>query len=45
MGHLRKIKKACRAVPTNSPAVDGPAKPLELDARELEAILERAKKN
>jgi transposase len=45
MGNLRKIKRAGRAVPTNSapPAAHRGDEPLDLDARELEAILERAK--
>jgi transposase len=45
MGNLRKIKKACRAVPAKSapPSARMAQEPLELEARELEAILERAK--
>lgn len=45
MGNLRKIKRACRSGRANAtpPAAENPAEPLELDVRELEAILERAK--
>ena len=45
MSHLRKSRKACRtpASPSAPPAADGPGPPLDLDARELEAILERVK--
>jgi transposase len=45
MGNLRKIKRACRSGRAKAapPAAGNPAKPLELEARELEAILERAK--
>lgn len=45
MSNLRKIKRAGRLgrSPATSPPAAGPAEPLELDPRELEAILTRAK--
>lgn len=44
MGALRKIKRAgAYARPTPARLPDGPGEPLDLDLRELEAILERAK--
>ena len=45
MGNLRKIKRACRrqqSLPVR-PQADGGVEPMDLDRRELEAILERAK--
>ena len=44
MGALRKIKRAgAYARPTPARPPDGPGEPLDLDLRELEAILARAK--
>jgi len=45
MGHLRKIKRACRRGPPwpAQPPSDGGVECLDLDRRELEAILEHAK--
>jgi len=45
MGHLRRIKRACRGQPPGAaqPQADGPAERIDLDRSELEAILERAK--
>jgi transposase len=45
MSNLRKIKRAGRAMPTSAAPSAAPRgeEPLELDARELEAILTRAK--
>jgi transposase len=45
MGNLRKIKRACRRQPSLPvrPQADGGVEPIDLDRRELEAILERAK--
>ncbi len=45
MGHLRRIKRACRGQPPGpaQPQADGPAERIDLDRSELEAILERAK--
>lgn len=44
MGNLRKIKRACQSLrPVPPPPADGQGQRMELDRRELEAILERAK--
>ena len=45
MGHLRKIKRASRRRPPGSarPSNDAPVQYIDLDRRELEAILEHAK--
>ena len=44
MGNLRKIKRACQSRrPLPAPPADGGSQRMELDRRELEAILVRAK--
>ena len=43
MGHLRKIKRACRPPGSARPPNDGPVQYIDLDRRELEGILEHAK--
>jgi transposase len=44
MGNLRKIKRACQSQrPLPAPPADGGSQRMELDRRELEAILVRAK--
>ncbi len=45
MGNLRKIKRACRTIPSKATPhpTDAAGQRLDLDTRELETILERAK--